>query len=124
MCKAELEKESQAYCACLDVKYDPEEVGDSLMRQRWRCSLCGAEFKRHHNAETTEKLLNAERAIKERLYEDGEPCTHAGCAMHFSHPCENCNRIATEGRAYAPIDPRRRTGESNESTKRTDESEG
>jgi len=25
---------------------------------------------------------------------DGEPCSHPGCLMHISHPCEVCGRIA------------------------------
>lgn len=25
---------------------------------------------------------------------DGEPCDHAGCLSHHSHPCEGCGRIA------------------------------
>ena len=25
---------------------------------------------------------------------DGEPCSHAGCLSHVSHPCEGCGRIA------------------------------
>ena len=24
---------------------------------------------------------------------DGEPCAHAGCLSHISHPCEYCGRI-------------------------------
>lgn len=29
----------------------------------------------------------------ERLV-DGEPCYHAGCLSHVTHPCEGCGRIA------------------------------
>ena len=36
----------QAYCACLKVKYAPEEVGDGLPRERWVCSSCGSEFQK------------------------------------------------------------------------------
>ena len=32
---------------------------------------------------------------------DGEPCHHAGCAHHRSHPCEVCGRI--EARGYATL---------------------
>ena len=32
-------------CACRDVTYKPEPVGDRV-RECWRCNLCGAEFMR------------------------------------------------------------------------------
>ena len=25
--------------------------------------------------------------------DDGEPCSHAGCLSHVTHPCEGCGRI-------------------------------
>ena len=28
-----------------------------------------------------------------KLYKDGEPCPHAGCLHHMSHPCEGCGRV-------------------------------
>lgn len=45
-----------------------------------------------------------ERLQRIRNLKDGEPCDHAGCLNHVSHPCEGCGRIAgrtrrtTEGR--------------------------
>ena len=27
------------------------------------------------------------------MLKDGEPCGHAGCLNHISHPCEGCGRI-------------------------------
>ena len=36
--------ETQAYCACLTVKYDPIDCGDGSLRERWRCAECGMEF--------------------------------------------------------------------------------
>jgi hypothetical protein len=29
---------------------------------------------------------------------DGEPCSHAGCLSHVSHPCEGCGRTAGQSR--------------------------
>lgn len=32
-----------------------------------------------------------------RLLRDGEPCNHAGCANHRTHPCEGCGRRSVRG---------------------------
>ena len=37
------------------------------------------------------------------LYEDGEPCSHKGCAHHVDHPCEVCHRTMARGEAWALI---------------------
>ena len=29
-----------------------------------------------------------------KYYAKGEPCSHAGCLSHITHPCEGCGRIA------------------------------
>ena len=42
---------NQAHCACLSVVYDPEDIGDSWKRERWKCSSCGSEFQRKRNPE-------------------------------------------------------------------------
>jgi len=34
---------------------------------------------------------------EERVFEDGKPCGHPGCAAHQSHPCECCGRIGAKG---------------------------
>jgi len=39
----------------------------------------------------------------ERL-EDGEPCYHAGCLNHVTHPCEGCGRIAGRAPEAAPTE--------------------
>jgi hypothetical protein len=39
-------KEEQVCCACLDVRYLPEETNDGYMKERWLCLTCGAEFVR------------------------------------------------------------------------------
>ena len=38
--------ENTAYCACLNVKYDPEEFDDGKMCERWLCVNCGREFRK------------------------------------------------------------------------------
>ncbi len=42
-------------CACLTVKYDPEEVGGGSMRERWRCKDCGMVFVKEPNRRTNSK---------------------------------------------------------------------
>lgn len=39
-------------CACLRVKYAPEELPDGMMRERWICVTCGVEFKKKMKGET------------------------------------------------------------------------
>lgn len=39
-----LDAEDKACCACLNVKYDAEDCGGGIMRERWVCALCGREF--------------------------------------------------------------------------------
>jgi len=34
-----------------------------------------------------------EKPAKPVIYKDGEPCSHPGCFVHLSHPCEVCGRI-------------------------------
>ena len=38
-----------AACACLTVRYNPEEVSGQL-RERWVCDVCGCEFIRYQTA--------------------------------------------------------------------------
>lgn len=41
--------------------------------------------------------ITGEKLIK---LKDGEPCSHRGCARHFSHPCEVCGRLAARGETW------------------------
>ena len=41
-----MSEESMQACACIHVKYEPEEVEPGLMRERWRCEACKTEFTR------------------------------------------------------------------------------
>lgn len=49
--------ENQACCACLAVKYDPEDVGMGRLRERWSCSECGTEFVRKPRRESMSCML-------------------------------------------------------------------
>ena len=38
--------------------------------------------------------------LSDKIYNNGEPCDHAGCLSHVTHPCEGCGRVA--GRYLKP----------------------
>lgn len=38
--------------------------------------------------------------IEARIYKDGEPCDHKGCASHITHPCECCGRTGARGEIW------------------------
>lgn len=40
--------------------------------------------------------------LNEKL-KDGEPCDHSCCAMHVTHPCEQCGRIGARKNKINPI---------------------
>jgi hypothetical protein len=44
--QAELSCPPGCACACLKVKYYPEDIGNGMMRERWVCELCESEFAR------------------------------------------------------------------------------
>ena len=50
-------------CTCLNVEYDPEHIEGGMMRDRWKCKLCGSEFKSKFCIESIQARLD--RAEKE-----------------------------------------------------------
>lgn len=67
--------------------------------------FCGADMLRFAASEVQrdrEEAANGSAPETQRVdvLRDGEPCEHAGCLRHVSHPCEGCGRIA--GRAARP----------------------
>lgn len=72
--------DGQAYCACLTVKYDPEETETYIeefgkkmrtMRERWTCAAgCGSHFIRKGVADHKNELLLAERGAQLSLLKD------------------------------------------------------
>ena len=58
--------ELEAYCACLRVDYDPEEVSGGKMRERWVCRECQTEFVKYRFDKKKLTTLKAEIArVKE-----------------------------------------------------------
>lgn len=53
-----------------------------------------------------ERLLNGvlekEAKPEHKPLKDGEPCSHKGCLLHRSHPCEGCGRIAGKNPEHKP----------------------
>ena len=60
-----------ACCAHLSVDYDPINLDDGMMRERWRCRDCKVEFVR---ASEVERL----RAENARLMGEEAPCESCG----------------------------------------------
>jgi hypothetical protein len=48
--------------------------------------------------------INAEFLLRRmRVIKESEPCDHAGCLSHLSHPCEGCGRISGKGTAVKHV---------------------
>ena len=67
-----MSEEGLAYCACLRVTYQPEDLPDGAKRERWKCADCGSLFTRYgyaqelHRDSLTTALAERDAAARER----------------------------------------------------------
>ena len=98
-------KDDDIVCGtCLNVEYDPEHIEGGMMRDRWKCKLCGSEFKSKFCIESIQARLDRAEKENAELKEQLSNKDHLGYESMKVLGEENANLKAENERLEGEVE--------------------